>query len=331
MKRDSINKTLQLTILVPCFNVEKYIDQCLRSLQNQTLKNFRVICINDGSEDNTLNVIRSYVERDSRFSVLDKKNSGYGDSMNCGLSLVKTKYVGIVESDDFVDPDMFEVLLKNAKKRQLDISRCGFYSYYDDNNQVQEDFPFVPKGKVIEPIKELSVFYQPPSIWCSIYRLGFLKTNNIKFLPTPGASYQDTSFAFKAYFKCKRFMMIDRGMLHYRQHAESSVRSTGKALAVCTEWDEIIKYVSNDKNRFAAIKGCLADLLNGTYKWNVSRLDPELQYDFIKKWRADIRKLEAHGVNYHPRGIKKKIENAIFRKSAHLYIKYNRLIDRMRR
>lgn len=319
-------KKTELTILVPCFNVEKYLDECLRSLAKQTLRNIKIICINDGSTDGTRAIIESYVKNDKRFFLLDKDNSGYGDSMNKGLALVQTKYFGIVESDDFVAPTMFRVLLTNAKRNSLDISRCGFYIYFSADNQQLQTFPFVPKNEVIEPIKELSVFYQHPSIWCSIYRTDFIKSNNISFMPTPGASYQDTSFAFKAYFKCKRFMMIDCGMLYYRQHPESSVRSSGKALAVCSEWDEIIKFASRDNKRFGAIRNCLADLMNRTYKWNFKRLKGNLQYEFVRKWRSDLRKLEEMGVFYRPHGIKKKIENYIFRKSENLYVKYNRFI-----
>jgi hypothetical protein len=319
------NKKVKLTILVPCYNVEKYLDECLRSLANQTLSNINVICINDGSTDNTKNIIEQYVKKDNRFYLFDKNNSGYGDSMNKGLALVRTKYVGIVESDDFVDSDMFEVLLNNAERNRLDISRCGFFTYFSQERQEKELFSFVPKNKVIEPIKEMSVFYQAPSIWCSIYRTDFLRQNKIQFMPTPGASYQDTSFAFKAYFKCKRFMMIDRSMLHYRQHPESSVHSVDKADAVRIEWNEIIRYASMDCKRFGYVKNCLPELMNWTYRWNASRLKNELQYNFVKGWRSDIRLLESRGIAYRPRGLRKRIENIIFRKSVHLFLKYSRL------
>lgn len=94
----------KVSILVPCFNVERYVAECLQSLQQQTLDDFEVICLNDGSTDNTLNIIRQTVGNDNRFHIIDKPNSGYGATMNLGLTLAKGDYIGIVESDDFVEP-----------------------------------------------------------------------------------------------------------------------------------------------------------------------------------------------------------------------------------
>ena len=100
----------KVSILIPCYNVEKYIRQCLDSVVNQTLKDIEIICINDGSTDSTLDILRKYENRDNRIKVISKHNSGYGASMNIGLETAKGEYVGIVESDDFVEPNMFEKL-----------------------------------------------------------------------------------------------------------------------------------------------------------------------------------------------------------------------------
>ena len=93
----------KLSILVPCYNVEKYVAQCLSSIVNQTLQNIEIICINDGSTDKTLEILQSFQTTDSRIKIINKKNSGYGDSMNLGLDMAKGKYIGIVESDDYIE------------------------------------------------------------------------------------------------------------------------------------------------------------------------------------------------------------------------------------
>ena len=99
-----------VSILVPCYNVEKYIHQCMDSIISQTLKDIEIICINDGSKDNTLSILKEYADKDKRIVIIDKSNSGYGDSMNQGLKKANGEYIGIVESDDFVEPNMFETL-----------------------------------------------------------------------------------------------------------------------------------------------------------------------------------------------------------------------------
>lgn len=117
-----------VSVLVPIYNVEKYLSQCLDSLCAQTLKNIEFICINDGSTDNSGNILEKYAKNDSRFKIITKPNSGYGDSMNVGLEAATGEYIGIVESDDFAEPNMFEKLYKAAKNNNLDIvkSNCFF-------------------------------------------------------------------------------------------------------------------------------------------------------------------------------------------------------------
>lgn len=120
-----------VSILVPIYNVERYLEKCLNSLISQTLKNIEIICINDGSTDNSLAIIKKYAQKDSRIVIINKKNTGYGDSMNQGLKRAKGEYIGIVESDDFVDKKMFEVLYNMALQYKADIVKSSFYQYWE--------------------------------------------------------------------------------------------------------------------------------------------------------------------------------------------------------
>ena len=124
-----MSKQPSVSILVPCYNVEKYLNQCLDSIVNQTLKDIEIICINDGSTDSTLDIIKSYADKDKRVKIIDKPNEGYGKSMNRGLDAATGEYVGIVESDDWVDTDMFKKLYDIASKNDADIVKSDFYVY----------------------------------------------------------------------------------------------------------------------------------------------------------------------------------------------------------
>ena len=112
---------MKLSVLVPIYNVEQYLPQCLDSLCAQTLKSLEIICINDGSTDASGAILDEYSKNNPNIIVINKKNSGYGDSMNCGLRKAVGEYIGIVESDDFIDPDAFEKLYSLAKKTDADI------------------------------------------------------------------------------------------------------------------------------------------------------------------------------------------------------------------
>ena len=102
--------TPKVSVVIPCYNVEKYLHQCLDSVVNQTLKELEIICVNDGSKDSTLAIIQEYAARDDRIRIVDKPNGGYGESMNRGFDLATGEYIGIIESDDYAELDMFEKL-----------------------------------------------------------------------------------------------------------------------------------------------------------------------------------------------------------------------------
>ncbi len=306
-----------ITVLVPCCNVEKYVEQCVDSLRRQTHSNLEILCINDGSSDSTPAILDRLAKADSRIRVIHKKNTGYGHSMNLGLSQARGDYVGILESDDFAEPDMFEKLLANAEACSLDISRAGYYEHRtSDGVDTPVPTDYVPKNRVMKPIDEPAPFYQPPAIWSSLYRSEFLKKNGIRFLETPGASFQDTSFAFKCYFAAERFMMINDPVLHYRvDNANSSVNNPKKVFCVCDEYEEIWRHAKADPVRFEKIKTLIPVLQLGAYKWNFNRLSRPLRKVFLKRFHEEFRAIQQAGHiewNLYSRHDKKIVAEAVW-------------------
>ena len=108
-------------------NAEQYLKQCLDSILGQTLRDIEIICVNDGSKDNSGAMLDAYAQRDDRVRVLHKENTGYGNSMNRGLDMARGEYIGIVESDDWVEPDMFEKLYQAAKAAKADVVKANFF------------------------------------------------------------------------------------------------------------------------------------------------------------------------------------------------------------
>ena len=116
-----------ISILVPIYNVERYLRQCLDSICRQTLQDIEIICINDGSTDSSLDIIKEFADQDARIIIIDKPNSGYGDSMNQGLKTARGKYIGIVESDDWVDQEAFKSLYLLAEAYDVEVVRANYY------------------------------------------------------------------------------------------------------------------------------------------------------------------------------------------------------------
>lgn len=125
-----ISDTPLISLLVPICNVERYLRECLDSARDQTLADIEIICINDGSTDSSLEIINEYAAADSRFVVIDKPNSGYGDSMNKGLSIARGEYIGILESDDYFELDALETMYDAAKSVDAEVVKADFYLFW---------------------------------------------------------------------------------------------------------------------------------------------------------------------------------------------------------
>lgn len=277
----------KVSVLIPCYNSEKYLVQCLSSLVVQTLKDIEFICINDGSTDSTKSILKQFAKQDSRFSLINKKNTGYGNSLNLGLRLARGDYIGIIEPDDFTEPNMFESLYHVALANDLDVARCSYY-YHSKCSESVQDWSFVPKNVVVKPINCLAIFKQGPSVWANLYKKSWLKSNRIAFLETPGASFQDTSFCFKTYFLAERFMMIDLPLLHYRiDNENSSVHDMKKILCVMDEWKEIYCFISQYSEENIAFVEKLPELQHRTYLWNLGRLNFEGRKLFVREWHNE--------------------------------------------
>lgn len=289
---------VKVSVLVPIYNVEQFLPECLDSLVNQTLKEIEIICINDGSKDDSLNIIKKYAKNDKRIKIIDKKNSGYGDSMNQGLKKAIGEYVGIVESDDFIDKDAFSELYEVAKKYNVDVVKANFYEYVGETKKdqaVSDMFPPEMVGKVIDPRKNKEIYYQPPCIWSAIYKNEFLKENKIDFLPTPGAAYQDAGFNFKVWAMTRRAYLMRRAFLHYRQdNANSSVKDASKIYCVKDEYDSIEEFLR--KNDLMDELGSVAFTCRfGGYIWNMHRLNRKAAVEFSKVVKEDYRRAKAGG------------------------------------
>lgn len=297
-----------VSLLIPICNVEEYLEQCLASACAQALDDIEIICINDGSTDRSPEIIRSFAARDERIRIIDKPNSGYGDSMNKGLAAARGTYVAILESDDFLDPEALEYMAGRCEEERLDLLKCNFYLYWSKPGQQQLGrhnlyFSAVsPEMTLMGPNRAVDVpeiFWAKASIWSVMYRKAFLDKNNVRFLPTPGASFQDTSFSFKAFACAERVAYSSRAFLHYRQDNEkSSVNNPGKVFCVCDEHDEISRFLGQDRPDLRGeLDPIRAKMKFYNYRWNLYRLAPELRGDFLERFSREMREeLEAGNV-----------------------------------
>lgn len=218
----------KLSIIVPVYNVEKYLPKCLESLTNQTLKDIEIICVNDGSMDNSLAILKEFASKDSRIRIIDNQHQGVAKTRNTGIEQSTGEYIGFVDSDDYIDIDFFEKLYNSATKSNSDIAIASilkhknFFNIYNVKYTKEETaITIQDKIKLCEDKKHF-FFYA----WNKIYHSGFIKENNIKF--SEGQIYEDVMFAIKALYYSNKIISVYGTKYHYIEHENSLTKYKDK-------------------------------------------------------------------------------------------------------
>lgn len=337
---------------MPIYNVERYIREALLSVADQTLRDIEILCINDGSTDDSRAIVAEFCKLDARFRLIDKPNSGYGASMNRGLAEAQGDYIAILEPDDIYEPTALEALYKAAQVSDADVTKANYWFYwskpqpkdkliqvvkpawFEDAVQIEHlavgslvigsnngDASDGIACMVADPYELPGIFFMIPSIWSALYKRSYLAEHNIRFLETPGASFQDLSFTFKVFAYTHKVCLVDAPVLHYRQDNESSsVNDPKKAYCVIEELAEIDAVVealavNNDlgdqvpiKSQNTRMQRVVSDqylsqiayrIAYDNYLWNYQRLAPNVRKAFIQQGANDLRAKQADGY-YNP-------------------------------
>lgn len=215
--------TCKVSVIVPVYNIENYLSECLESIINQSLKDIEIICINDGSKDSSKNILEKFQTLDSRIMVLNKSNAGYGCACNYGLKIAKGEYCSIIESDDYIDPKMLEDLYEIAKSNNSDIVKSSYYEVINGKNYSDRQIKKINWNEIYKmpettfSINEAPQFlYFHPSIWSCIYKTSFLRENNIYFEEPKGAGWADNPFQVKTLCCAKKISYTDKAYYFYR-------------------------------------------------------------------------------------------------------------------
>lgn len=301
-KRDvhHVPKNPRISVLVPVHDAERYLVQCLNSLLRQTIPSMEIICIDDGSSDSSAKILAAFARRDPRIHILTHENHGYGYTLNKGLDAAEGDYIGIVESDDWAEPSMFEDLYCTALATDADMAKSNFYMEWTHpkHREMYRCFDKKDDGLIICPREDPQgrLFRKKPTVWSSIYRRSFLDDNRIRFLETPGASFQDTSFNFKALWLAEKVACVTTPYIHYRQDNEaSSINSKDMAYCVCREYEEIERFLTGRPGSDLFAAKVLTPMIYDTFIWNYERLGADLKLPFLEEASRWFRQLLAEG------------------------------------
>ncbi len=206
----------KVSVIIPVYNVEKYIRQCLDSVVNQTLPDIEIICVDDGSTDMSLEILHEYAKRDNRIKVLEQSNQGASEARNKGMAIAKGEYIGFVDSDDWVDENYYETLYTKAVKENADIVRTTYKHVY---GQTLEDEPanslVTDKCNKNENIKRDEISYV---IWNQIYKTKFLRENAIAYFDKNLKYVNDQPFIIRTAFSSNKISAAVNTNYYYRRN-----------------------------------------------------------------------------------------------------------------
>lgn len=253
----------KVSIVVPIYNVERYLRECVDSILNQSLKEIEIILVDDGSPDNCGKIIDEYAKRDKRVVAIHQPNSGYSKAVNKGIRKSTGDYVGIIESDDWIEPDMYERLYKSAHKYDTDITKGMFYYFnptlspnkqnvvYRNPNGI--DLIYAP-GRAFEVSEWPVIIGFHSSIWSSIYKREFIE--GIMLPETAGASYQDFPFMIDAMTKAKKISVVKKAFVHWRNEPKqgNSTSARGEKLLLMGKNTETGLEILKASGKYNALK-----------------------------------------------------------------------------
>ena len=213
-----------ISVIIPVYNVEKYLDICVESVVRQTYENLEIILVDDGSTDNCHAICDEWARKDSRIKVIHKQNGGQGEARNMGIQAATGSYIGFVDSDDFISPEMYERLLNLLKKNNADLIQCAmqkFESYPYTLPQASDDFSiriFTKKEAVRFLIAEGKITSTCPSI--------LLKSEIAKEIPFDlGMINEDVMWVYRALVNSERIIVTDEKLYAYYQRPDSTMNS----------------------------------------------------------------------------------------------------------
>lgn len=224
----------KVSVVVPIYNVEKYIKKCMDSLVNQTLQEIQIIFVNDGSTDESGNIAKEYASKyPNKIIYLEKENGGLSDARNFGMRYAEGEYIAFLDSDDYVENTMYEEMYNKALQENSDYVECDFLWEYPDKTKKDKRNSYDNKKEMLTNVRVVA--------WNKLIKREILEKNNISF--PKGLRYEDIEFTYKLIPYLNKVSYVDKEFVHYVQRNNSIANVQNERTAeVFTIFDNIIKY-----------------------------------------------------------------------------------------
>lgn len=222
---------VKVSVIVPVYNVENYLDQCLTSIVNQTLKEIEIICVNDSSTDGSLDILNKYAKQDARIQIVTQENAGAGAARNRGMTMATGKYLAFLDADDFFEADLLEKQYQMAETDKADFVVCKSDQYHTEKKEYVQT-SWVVREKELPPYHPFSYRQMTDNVfkvfvgwaWDKLYRRSFIEKYCLKFQEQRTSN--DMLFVFSAVVLAKKISIVSEVLIHQRRDAKDSLSKT---------------------------------------------------------------------------------------------------------
>lgn len=315
-----------ISIIVPIYNVEKYLKECIESLISQDYENTEIILIDDGSTDKSSEICDIYVEKYSNVIAYHKENSGVADTRNYGVQKAKGKYISFVDSDDFVKPDYISSMYNNLKEHNVQISACGCFNYYSNKKIINKNVQNIEKKyDKDEAIIYLNVIgYFNHGLWCKLYNKKLFE--NIEF--PKGKKSEDIFVMYKLLEKAGSIYYSSEEKYMCRQREGSITKNNNINIDGIEALKEEYTYFKNNNRTkvLPYVAQSLAFTTIGVYNAILCRNDNKTEMKTLRKSVIDIKK----DLTYNKLSKSRKMQLYLFLHSAFVYDIIFKFFDKIR-
>lgn len=293
---------VKVSVVIPIYNVEDYLGECLDSVTNQTLTDIEIICVNDGSTDRSLEILKEYASRDSRIMVIDQENGGHAVATNRGMKLAQGEYLYLMDSDDIVDVHALEETVKVADEKNVDFVIFQAINYYMDTGEYKEQENYSMDeladfvGDSVFNWKDIKDYAWSITVtpWSKIYRRDFIEKNNCSF--PEGLVFDDNIFFWEVLFSAERITFYRKHLFTRRWHSSSSTMAGNRNFM---DGIVILKLVWETFRRFGTFEDFKETLYHrrvSTSYWRMIAIKDEFKQEYFEKFKEDLLEIKQDDV-----------------------------------
>ena len=224
----------KVSVIVPIYNVEKYLEKCINSLLSQTLEDIQIILVNDGSKDNSGNIAKEYEKNNKdRVIYVEKENGGLSDARNYGLKYATGDFIAFLDSDDYIEKNAYEEMYNKAIEENADYVECDFIWEFHNKIRVDKQYPYKNKKEMLSFVRVVA--------WNKLIKRQLITDNNLEF--PKGLRYEDVEFTYKLIPFINKFAYVDKPFIHYVQREGSIANVQNERTAeIFTVLDNVIEF-----------------------------------------------------------------------------------------